>query len=70
MLAAIIAAASAARYAKPIEEYFKDFANEPDIHLITDEDNRPPTTFTGDVMQAKITSLNNVVGGRGKFNYK
>lgn len=71
MLATIIAVGSAAKkYAKPLEEHFKDFVNERDIHLIIDEDERPPTQFTGNVMQAKINSLNNIVSGKGKFNYK
>lgn len=59
----------AVKYSKPLKEHFKDFANEPNINLITDEDERPPTSFSGDVMQAKITSQNNN-NGKGKFNYK
>lgn len=67
VFAALIAVASARR--KPIEEVFADFAGEEDIHLITDEDDRPPTDFMGDVMKAKTTSLK-TQAGRGKFNYK
>lgn len=67
VFAAFIAVASARR--KPIEDIFADFAGEEDIHLITDEDDRPPTDFVGDVMKAKTTSLKTQSGG-GKFNYK
>lgn len=61
--------ASAARVKKPIEEYFTDFAGEEDIHLITGEDDRPPTNFVGDVMKAKTTSIK-TKQGTNKFNYK
>lgn len=66
---AFIAVASAAKVKKPIKDYFADFAGEEDIHLITDDDDRPPTNFVGDVMKAKINSIK-TVQGRGKFNYK
>lgn len=60
--------ASAAKTKKPIAEYFTDFAGEPGIDLIIDEDERPPTNFQGDVMKAKTTSIK-TVQGKGKFNY-
>lgn len=66
---ATILSVAAAKYAKPIEEYFKDFAGEPGINLITAEDDSPPNTFVGNVMQAKITQLTNS-REKGKFNYK
>lgn len=67
--AAFIAVASAAKVKKPIEAYFADFASEEDIHLITGEDDRPPTYFAGDVMKAKTTSIKTKQGAN-KFNYK
>lgn len=64
---AFAALASAAK--KPIAEHFTDFAGEEDIHLITDDDDRPPVNYQGDVMKAKTTSLK-TSQGQGKFNYK
>lgn len=69
VFAALACMASAARVKKPIEEYFTDFAGEEDIHLITGEDDRPPTNFVGDVMKAKTTSIK-TKQGTNKFNYK
>lgn len=67
---ALIAFASAARKVKrPIESYFSDFAGEEDIHLITGEDDTPPTQFVGDVMKAQTTSLKTLTGSK-RFNYK
>lgn len=68
---AFIALASAAKVKKPIADYFSEFAGEKDIHLITEDDDRPPVNFQGDVMKAKTTRFNvNTVRGGGKFNYK
>lgn len=54
---------------KPTKDPFIDFVGDPDLKLITDDDERPPTSFTGNVMQAKITSLKNSNHGK-KFGYK
>lgn len=67
----LIALTSAAKQKEQrVQEYFSEFQNDEDIKLITDEDERPPTTFEGSAMTAKINSLKNSNQGRGKFNYK
>lgn len=70
LLGYVIAISAAARHSKPTKDPFSDFAGEPDLNLITDDDDKPPTQFVGDVMHAKITALKNSNHGKGKFNFK
>lgn len=72
MFIVLVALASARRVKKPqsaIEQHFRDFAGEEDIHLITQDDDAPPTNFVGDVMKAQTTSIKTQTGSK-KFNYK
>lgn len=72
VVAVVVVLGSARRVKKPIEKIaqeFSDFAGEDDIHLIINDDNRPPTNFVGDVMKAQTTSIKQLTGSK-KFNYK
>lgn len=52
-----------------VEEHFAQFQNDEDIKLITDDDDRPPTKFEGDVQKAQISNIKNT-NAHDKFKYK
>lgn len=66
----LIAVCVSARQRKTTIDPFADFAGEPDLNLITEDDDRPPIIYTGDNMKAQITNQKNSNHGMGKFNYK
>lgn len=72
MIVALIALTSAVygrEKQQRVHDHFAEFENDEDIKLITDEDDRPPTTFVGDVQKAKIGKNSNT-NTNDKFKYK
>lgn len=54
---------------KPTKDPFHDFLGDPDLEIPEQDDDTPPSNFTGNVQTAKITNSENKNHGTGKFKY-
>ncbi|KAJ6640140.1 Larval cuticle protein 9 [Pseudolycoriella hygida] len=54
---------------KPTKDPFHDFKDDPDLEIPEEDDDTPPTHFTGNVQKAQITNSENRNHGKGKFKY-
>lgn len=66
----LIAAVSCAKFkSKPKKDPYADFANDPDLEIPEEDEDKPPSDFKGDVQGAKISNFENRNHGKGKFRY-
>ncbi|XP_037026555.1 uncharacterized protein LOC119067575 [Bradysia coprophila] len=54
---------------KPTKDPFHDFIDDPELEIPDEQDDTPPSNFTGNVQTAKITNSVNKNHGTGKFKY-